>query len=66
MVLTLALTGGRTTVENVILEIRALAQKLGLEISDVAVIREPAVVPKKAVPASAPAGDAEGNGSESA
>jgi len=66
MVLTLALTSDRPTVENVILEIRALAQKLGLEISDVAVIRKPAVVPKKAIPASDSVGDAEGHGSEPA
>jgi hypothetical protein len=65
-VLTVALTGDRAMVENVILEVRALAQKFGLEISDVTVIREPTVVPKKAIPASDPVGDTEGSGSERA
>jgi hypothetical protein len=59
MVLTLALTSDRATVENVILEVRALAQKLGLDIPDVAVIRKPAVAPKKAIPASGPVRGAE-------
>jgi hypothetical protein len=63
MVLTLALTGDRAMVENVILEIRALAQKLGLEIPDVAVIRRPAIVPKTAIPASDPIGRADRDGS---
>jgi hypothetical protein len=43
------LSGDRVMVENVILEVRALAQKLALEISDVAVIDKPEIVPKKAV-----------------
>ena len=63
MVLTLALTGDRAMAENVILEVRALAQKLGLEIPDVAVIRKPAIVPKKAIPASDPMGHADRDGS---
>ena len=62
-VLTVALTGDRAMVENVILEVRALAQKFGLEIPDITVIREPTIVPKKAIPASDPVGDAKGNGS---
>ena len=45
-------------VENVILEVRALAEKFGLEIPDITVIREPTIVPKKAIPASDPVGDA--------
>ena len=49
MTLTLALSGDRAMVENVILEVRALAQQFVLEISDVAVIRKPAIVPKKAI-----------------
>jgi hypothetical protein len=49
MMLTLALSGDRVMVENVILEVRALAQKLALEISDVAVIDKPEIVPKRAV-----------------
>jgi hypothetical protein len=65
-VLTVALTGDRATVENIILEVRALAQKFGLVIPDVTVIREPAIVPKKAIPASDPVGDAEGSGSKRA
>ena len=65
-VLTVALTGDRAMVENVILEVRALAQKFGLEIADVTLIREPAIVPKKAIPESEPVADAEGNGSERA
>jgi hypothetical protein len=52
MVLTVELTGDRVTVENVILEVRALAQKFGLEIPDVTVICEPAIAPKKPIPAS--------------
>ena len=56
----ISLTGDRTMVENVILEVRALAQKFGLEIPDITVIREPTIVPKKAIPASDPVGDAEG------
>jgi len=59
-VLTVALTGDRMMVENVILEVRALAEKFGLEIPDITVIREPTIVPKKAIPASDPVGDAEG------
>jgi hypothetical protein len=65
-VLTVALTGDRAMVENVVLEVRALAQKFGLEISDVTVIRKPTIVPKKAIPASDPVGDTEGSGSERA
>ena len=65
-VLTVALTGDRAMVENVILEVRALAQKFGLEIPDITVIRESTIVPKKAIPASDPVGDTEGNGSERA
>jgi hypothetical protein len=49
MMLTLALSGDRVMVENVILDVRALAQKLALEISDVAVIDKPGIVPKKPV-----------------
>jgi hypothetical protein len=49
MTLTLALSGDRAMVENVILEVRALAQQFVLEISDVAVIRKPAIVPKKVI-----------------
>src|SRR6185312_16124570 len=49
MTLTVALSGDRAMAENVILEVRALAQKLILEISDVAVIGKPAIAPKKAI-----------------
>jgi hypothetical protein len=63
MVLTLALTGDRAMVENVILEVRALAQNLGLEIPDVAVIRKLAIVPKKAILASDPRARADCDGS---
>jgi hypothetical protein len=66
MVLTVELTGDRVTVENVILEVRALAQKFGLEIPDVTVICEPAIAPKKPIPASDSVGDAVANGSERA
>ena len=47
--LTVALTGDRAMVENV-LEVRALAQKFGLTGPHVTLIREPAIVPKKAIP----------------
>ena len=63
-VLTVALTGDRAMVENVILEVRALAQKFGLEIPDVTVISQPTIAPKKPIPPSDPVGDTEGNGSE--
>jgi hypothetical protein len=46
-VLTIALTGDRAMVENIILEVRALAQKCGLQIPNVFVVSDPAVVPKK-------------------
>jgi hypothetical protein len=63
MVLTVELTGDRVAAENVILEVRALAQKFGLEIPDFALIRQPAIVAKKVIPASDPVPDAEFDGS---
>ena len=66
MVLTVAMTGDQAMVENLILEVRALAQKFGLGMPSAAVIREPAIVPKKAILASGPVGDTESNGSERA
>jgi len=66
MMLTLALSGDRVMVENVILEVRALAQKLGLGISDVAVIGKPAIVPKKAIAESGPTGHEGRDGSATA
>jgi hypothetical protein len=63
-VLTVALTGDRVMVENVILEVRALAQKFGLEIPDVTVICQPTIAPKKPILPLDPVGDTEGNGSE--
>ena len=56
MMMTVALSGDRAMAENVILEVRALAQKLALEISDVAVIDKPVIVPKKAIAGSDPTG----------
>jgi hypothetical protein len=64
MVLTVEMTGNRAMVEDVILEVRALALELGLEIPDVAVIREPTIVPKAPLDASDVVGNAERNGSE--
>jgi hypothetical protein len=64
MVMKIELTGDRAAAENIILEIRALAQKFSLKIPNVTVIREPAVVPKKPIPASGSVGDAEGDGRE--
>jgi hypothetical protein len=58
------LTGDRATAENVILEVRALAKKFGLVISDFALIRQPAIVAKKVIPASDPVPDAECDGLE--
>lgn len=64
--LTVALRGDRAMVENVILEVRALAQKFGLKIPNVTVVSESAIVPKRAMPASEPIGDPEGDRSERA
>lgn len=64
--LSVALSGDRAMVENVILEVRALAQKFGLKIPNVTVVSESAIVPKKAIPASEPVGDPEGDRSERA
>jgi hypothetical protein len=66
MVLTVALSGDRAMAENVILEVRALAQKLALEISDIAVTGKPAIVPKKAIAESDPAGHEGRDGSATA
>ena len=66
MVLTVALSGDRAMAENVILEVRALAQKLVLEISDVTVIGKPAIVPKKAIAESGPTGHEGRDGSATA
>jgi hypothetical protein len=41
-----ALTGDRRTVESLILQVRAIAQRCGLEIPSVQVIRQPKVGPK--------------------
>lgn len=64
MVLTVALTGDRVMAENLILEVRALAQKFGLEIPDVTVIRKPRIAPKKVISASDIVDDGVGNGSD--
>lgn len=56
MMLTVALSGDRAMAENIILEVRALAQKLALELTDVAVIGKPAIVPKRAIAESGPTG----------
>jgi hypothetical protein len=64
--LTVALSGDRAMAENVILEVRALAQKLVLEISDVVVIGKPAIVAKKAIAESDPTGYEGGGGSAAA
>jgi len=58
--LTVGLSGDRAMVENVILEVRALAQKLGLTIPNITVVSEPTIVPKRAMPASEPAGGSDG------
>jgi hypothetical protein len=50
--LKIALTGDRRLTENLILEVRALARRYGLEIPDVSVKRRPRVAAKAAKPAS--------------
>ena len=44
--LKVALKGDQRLVENVILEVRAIAQRYGLEIPSVSVVRQPSVGPK--------------------
>jgi hypothetical protein len=48
MQLSLALTGDQRFTENVILEVRALAQRFGLEIPSIKVERRRAIGPKTA------------------
>jgi hypothetical protein len=46
MELRVALTGDQRVTENLILEVRALAQHFGLEIPSIQVLRQPKVGPK--------------------
>ena len=54
MVLTVELTGDRVAAESVILEILALAQKIGLKVPKYAVVQRPAINAKTVAPASDP------------
>ena len=44
--LRIALTGDQRATENVILEVRAIARRFGLEIPSVKVVRQPLIAPK--------------------
>jgi hypothetical protein len=44
--LSVAVTGDQRVTENVILEVRAIARRLGLEIPSVKIMREPPMAPK--------------------
>jgi hypothetical protein len=46
MELRVALTGDQRVAENLILEVRAIAQRCGLEIPNIQVVRQPKVGPK--------------------
>jgi len=46
MELRVALSGDQRVVENLILEVRAIAQRCGLEIPNIRIVRQPKVGPK--------------------
>jgi hypothetical protein len=46
MELRVAVSGDQRVVENLILEVRAIAQRCGLEIPNIRVVRQPKVGPK--------------------